>query len=76
MRMKTLMPARKVNVAAIGGALATILLWGLRTAWPDLVIPEPVAAAIAALVVFVAGYITPPSPADGIVTEDNPAPAS
>ncbi|MEO9528884.1 hypothetical protein [Roseibium sp.] len=70
MRMNTLMPARKVNAAAIGGALAVLVIWGIRSAWPELDIPQPVEAAITALIVFAAGYITPPSPADEIVSSD------
>lgn len=69
MRMNTLAPSRKVNAAAVGAALATLIIWGLRSAWPDLDIPEPVVAAITTLTVFVLGWITPPGPTDGVIVE-------
>ncbi|KZM52011.1 hypothetical protein [Labrenzia sp. OB1] len=67
MRMQTNFPARKVSATAIGTAFITVVLWMLKTANPDLVIPEAVSAAITTMVVFAFGYFTPPGARDGVM---------
>lgn len=67
MRMQTNAPARKVNAAALGAAVATIVIWMLEINMPDLNFPEPVKAAITTVVVFAFGYLTPPSAKDTVV---------
>lgn len=64
MQVKNFLPDRKVNAVAIGGAIATLLIWGIQTLWPNLEIPEPVVAAITTLIVFVISYLTPAAPGD------------
>lgn len=48
-------PTRKVTATAIGGALATVIVWALSLAHVD--VPAEVAAAMATLCAFAAGYI-------------------
>lgn len=64
-RMRSLIPARKVNVAALGAALSTIGLWMLSEVTGE-PLPEPVSAAIVAVVTFALGYFVPPARRDGI----------
>lgn len=52
----TPMPTRKVTAAGIGGAAATVLIWG--AAQFGLEIPAEVAAGIVALIAAAAGYMT------------------
>ncbi len=54
-------PRPKIAAAGIAGAATTILIWILH----DLVgveVPPEVAAALATLLAFAAGYLTPQSP--------------
>ena len=48
-------PTRKVGAAALGGALATVIVWALSLAHVE--VPAEVAAAMATLCAFAAGYI-------------------
>lgn len=48
-------PTRKVTAAAIGGALASVIVWALSLAHID--VPAEVAAALATLCAFAAGYV-------------------
>ena len=50
-------PSRKMSAAAIGGAAATILIWGLSLASVD--VPSTVGAAFGVICSFLAGYLTP-----------------
>lgn len=60
MRQKngSLKPVRKVAAGAVGGAVATILIWVLQESLGRS-IPGDVAAAITTVVVFLVSYITP-----------------
>lgn len=47
-------PVRKVTAAGLGGAVSTLAVWGLGFAVD---VPGAVAAAIATVCAFVAGYV-------------------
>jgi hypothetical protein len=57
----SLAPRPKVAAAGIGGAATTILIWILNDLAGVQVTPE-VAAALATIIAFAAGYFTPQSP--------------
>lgn len=69
MRMETDFPARKVLASSLGVALVEILVWLIRTNWPDLAIPDGVEAAMVVLAAFVLGYYVPPHARDGLRME-------
>lgn len=50
-------PTRKVSAGALGGAAATVLVWGLRLAHIE--VPGEVGAAFATICTFAASYLTP-----------------
>lgn len=52
-------PVPKVVAAALGGALTSIVLWAL-TAFTGVEVPAGVAAAVATVLSFAAGYLQPP----------------
>lgn len=52
-------PVPKVAVAGITGAVVTILIWAMKQ-YGGVELPADVAAAVAAIFCFAAGYITPP----------------
>jgi hypothetical protein len=51
------MPNTKVGAGGIGGALASIIVWGVSLAGVD--VPAEVAAAFATVVSFAVGYLVP-----------------
>ena len=55
----------KVGAAALGAALATILVWAIKQ-FGAVEIPDPVTAAIALVIGALLGYIVP---------EENPSPS-
>jgi hypothetical protein len=70
LRMKTSAPTRKTQAAALGGAIATVVIWALNA----FVLREPgqritgeVAAAVTTLVTFVVSYFVPPGESDVVV---------
>lgn len=67
MRMQTSLPARKVTAATAGAALAELGVGLLQMMWPDLAMPPTVQSSLTVLLVFLAGYITPPAQRDQIV---------
>jgi len=66
MKMATNVPARKVVVSTLAAAISTVLIWLLKTAMPDLVIPQGVESAITTILVFLVGYYTPPASRDQV----------
>jgi hypothetical protein len=74
-------PIRKVASAAIGGAVATILIWLLSLGGIEVM--GDVAAAIVLVVTFIIGYLVPastaerprsvPKPVAGVVASDSAA---
>lgn len=48
-------PQTKVSAATLGGAGATLLVWGFRLAGVE--VPGEVAAAMATVVAFLSGYL-------------------
>lgn len=56
--MSNLTPVPKVAAATFGGALATLLVWGLHQ-FAGIVIPPEVAGSFATIVAFAAGWVTP-----------------
>jgi hypothetical protein len=62
-----MLPKAKVLAAALGGALATIVVWVIQT-YGGIEIPGDVSAALATIFAFVVGYLTPepfPEPGEG-----------
>lgn len=53
----SLVPTRKVASGALGGAVATLVLWIIDVTGVEL--PQAVAAAIATIVVFAVAYLVP-----------------
>ncbi len=50
-------PVRKVTAAGLGGAIATVIVWALKE-FTNVDITPDVAAALAAIIAFAAGYMT------------------
>ena len=57
MNQPTAAPTNKVASAGLGGALSVLVIFVIQSIW-NVEIPAEVAAAIAAIVSFVAGYMT------------------
>lgn len=57
--MSTYAPVPKLTAAALGGATASLAVWGLDTAGVEA--PPAVAAALTALFAFAAGYLRAPA---------------
>ena len=53
----SLVPSRKVASGALGGAVATIVLWVIDTAGVD--VPQAVAGAITTVVAIAIAYLVP-----------------
>lgn len=53
----SLLPQRKVSSGALGGAVATVILWAISLTGID--VPAAVAAAIATVVVTAVAYLVP-----------------
>lgn len=49
-------PTPKVAAAGIGGSVSVVLIWAVKYFW-NVDVPPEIAAAIAAIVSFLAGYI-------------------
>lgn len=54
---KSLKPEPKVAAAGIAGAVTVLVVFAVNLIWPDVEIPNEVAAAFTAIVAFAAGYI-------------------
>jgi len=57
--MSSYRPVPKVTAAALGGAVASLAVWGLDSAGVEA--PPAVAAALTALLAFAAGYLKAPA---------------
>jgi len=55
--MSSRTPSRKVTATALGGALATVLVWFIAS-FTTVEVTPPVVAAFATLLSFLAGYVT------------------
>lgn len=64
-------PLRKVNAAALSGALATVVLWLIEFGTE---VPTVVAAAITTLVAAGVAYLTPETSTPGVPAPEIPAP--
>lgn len=53
----SLKPVAKVAAAGIAGAITVLVVFAVNLIWPDVEIPNEVAAAFTAIVAFAAGYI-------------------
>jgi len=51
-------PTRKVGSSAIGGALATIVIWAINT-YSGVEMPPEIAAAITTIIVALIAYLVP-----------------
>jgi len=60
--MSTWAPVPKITAAALGGAAASLAVWGLDSAGVEA--PPAVAAALTALLAFAAGYLKAPAGVD------------
>ncbi|MEO0401098.1 MAG: hypothetical protein AAF214_01855 [Pseudomonadota bacterium] len=60
LKMATNRPTQKVVATSIAGALATILIWVMKTQL-NIDPPEGVSAAIVTVISFAIGWLTPPS---------------
>ena len=69
-RMSTNAPARKVVASSLSVAISTVAIWALEEGL-QIAVPEYVRSAILTIVVFLAGYFTPPSDADTIVLRES-----
>lgn len=60
------MPTRKVTVGSLGGAITTLLVWGLNTFLlsAEQQITGEIAAAFTTIISFIAGYFVPPGQGD------------
>jgi hypothetical protein len=61
--MNAQQPSQKVTVSGLAGALSIILVWALGYFW-KIVVPPEVASSLTVVVMFLTGYITPPSDND------------
>ena len=59
-RMASWRPARKVNVAAFASGAVVLCAWGLRS-WTSVDLSMEAEAAVVSALVWVAGYLVPPS---------------
>jgi len=64
--MQSAIPARKVLVGGLAGAITAILVWVLRVAHVTEV-PGEISAAISTVLTFIVSYLVPPSPNDQVV---------
>ena len=66
-KMQSLKPARKVSVAAVVGAVTSLLLWIIESA-AGVKIPSYIATSIMTIVSFIVAWLVPPSADDQVVT--------
>jgi len=66
--MSSYAPVPKITAAALGGAAASLAVWGLDSAGVEA--PPAVAAALTALLAFAAGYIKAPAGVEDADLED------
>lgn len=57
----TAVPQPKVLNPLIAGALIAVIIWIVQQFKPDFTMPEAIVAAFTALIMFIAGYLTPPN---------------
>lgn len=55
--MNSAVPTPKIVAAALGGAVATILLWLFGLFRPEIVVPQEVAAALTTILATAFGYL-------------------
>jgi CDP-diglyceride synthetase len=70
LRMKSATPTRKTTAGALGGAIATVLVWAVNTfvlTDPGQKITGEVAAAIVTIVTFAVSYFVAPGSKDEVV---------
>lgn len=65
-RMTNSTPARKVVAGSLSAAISTIVLWALKE-FIGIEIPDAIQAAVLTVVVFVVGYLVPPSAEDTVM---------
>lgn len=58
-RQRTLVPTNKVIVAAMSGAVLTIVAWAMKTFLPHIELPPDVSAAVVTITSFVVSYLVP-----------------
>lgn len=56
---RTLVPTNKVIVAAMSGAVLTIVAWAMKTFLPHIELPPDVSAAVVTITSFVVSYMVP-----------------
>ena len=70
-KMSSSQPARKITVAALGGAITTVLLFVLPVEkWIGKEITPGIEAAFTTIIIFIVGYLIPPSSKDQIVDSE------
>jgi uncharacterized membrane protein YjjB (DUF3815 family) len=62
------LPIRKIQVAALGGAISTLVVF-LMEQYGHVQIPAAVATAITTILSFLISYFVPPAAQDNIVEE-------
>ena len=70
-KMSSALPARKVAAATVAAGVATILVWILNTFLfhsPEQKIDQTIAGSITTVLVGIAGYFTPSSSDDRVVS--------
>lgn len=72
-KMESDAPVQKVVAAGLGAALATVLVWLLGLM--KVPVPPEVAGALATVLSFVSGYLTPPGANERVVVR-TPRPPS
>lgn len=66
-QMQSPLPARKVWVGSLVGALVTIVIWIIETA-ANTKVPSFIAVAISTLLTGIVSYIVPPADTDQVTT--------
>jgi len=66
-KMQSLKPARKVSVAAVVGAVTSLVLWIIEIA-AGVKVPSYIATSIMTILSFIVAWLVPPSEYDQVVS--------
>lgn len=62
---QSLVPTQKLIVSGLAGSIVTVGVWAAKE-WGHVEIPAEIAAQLAVIVSFIAGYLIPPNDRDQI----------